>query len=822
MAKKTQIGAVIGIEGYKEYLSHLQEITRQTKLLASEMSLMEEKFKKQTKSVADLAREKATLQGQIAKTGNKLAEQRAKLMAVTEAYQKGGDDVDKYRKDMEELATECNKTEQELYRLENTLKDMPADNFVGKLQLIKENLAKTKSEMGEFLTNVGSTLTKTVTLPIVAGVTASVKAAADWQTAFTGVKKTNEEIVDENNNVVYSYDMLEKELKSIGLTSASSLTEIAGVAEVLGQLGVSTNQIGRTTQYVIELADSTNLAAEEGASYVATILNLMNHGLPITANEVNQLGSALVYLGNNYDTTEADIAAMAARLAPAAAQLNLTTSDVLALSTALSTAKITAEGGGTAMTQILTNITKNLASFRSGAESTIPRIAEISGMSAEAFADAWENEPIKAIDAFITGLSKLDENGEYTAIVFDELGMSGVRQSLSLNALAVTHEQLSNAIEDSNREYEKAEALNDEATKKNDTFNAQVQQLKNSFVLLGDSFGRLILPALTSFVDKVTDVVTWFSNLDESTRKIILVIAGIVAAIGPALAIAGQIISVGAALSTIATTLGVGITALLAPIAGIVAAVVGVIAIGALLITHWEEVKTFFAGIVEEIKARIELIKILVGYIVEQVKTFVGNAIDFVLTGLLNLVERIVAGFLLFVGTTLPNFINGVINGFRNMTTNIKNTISNVIEKIKNTFSNLVSSAWNWGKDLIGNIISGIKSKISSLVNSVKNVANTIWSYLHFSEPEVGALSDFNSWMPDMMKGLAKGIDDNIYLVDNAISRVADSLASPNQVNYGGVVINLNVPQGANGQQIVDEIENELANRTIRRRAVFG
>ena len=73
-----------------------------------------------------------------------------------------------------------------------------------------------------------------------------------------------------------------------------------------------------------------------------------------------------------------------------------------------------------------------------------------------------------------------------------------------------------------------------------------------------------------------------------------------------------------------------------------------------------------------------------------------------------------------------------------------------------------------------------------------------------------------------MMKGLAEGIEDNLYLVDHAISDVASTLSGGTNVNYGGVVINLNVPQGANGQQILNEIETELANRTIRRRAVFG
>ena len=93
------------------------------------------------------------------------------------------------------------------------------------------------------------------------------------------------------------------------------------------------------------------------------------------------------YLGNNFNTTEDDIAQMAVRLAPAAAQLNMTEGDVLGLATALSEAKITAEGGGTAMTQVLTNINNQMVAFRTGAENNLPRIAEIAGMSAEEFAD---------------------------------------------------------------------------------------------------------------------------------------------------------------------------------------------------------------------------------------------------------------------------------------------------------------------------------------------------------------------------------------------------------------------------------------------------
>lgn len=818
MATKTQIGAVIGIEGYKEYIANLKEISRQTKLLASDLSLIDEKFKKQTKTVADLAKQKVTLQGEIAKVGNRLAEQRAKLEAVSDAYKKGGENADLLKQDMERLATECNKTEQELYQLENALNDLPADSFIGKLDLIRENLAKDQSEMkrwGELLQSIGETMTKYVTLPIVTAGIASTKMYADTESAFTGVKKT----VDATTK---SYDELESELWDIALNSASTFEQVAAAAEVAGQLGVDDQHLKEFTETMIRLGDSTNLTADEAATAFARIFNITGESL----DNVEKVGNAVVWLGNNFATSESEITAMANRLAAGGTIAGLTTQEILGLATAMSSVGITAEAGGTSMTQTLSKIETEVAAFTQGTENNLTQIAEISGMSAETFAEVWETKPIEAVKAFITGLGNLDEEGESTTIILDELGMAGIRQSNMLKSLALASDVLTEAVDGSNWAYEESTALMDESNNVYSTLDANVNQLKESFKLLGSTVGETLGEALKPILDDLTEgiknLAEWWKTLNPETQKMILIIAGLVAAIGPVLSIIGTVLTTLSSISIIATTLGVSLGALLAPIAGIVAAIVGVIAIGALLITHWEEIKTFFAGFVEGIKLGFESMKEKVSEVVENVKTFITNVVDFIVTGLVSLTERIVAGFLLFVGVTLPNFVKGVVDGFRNMVNNVKTTISNTVNSIKDTFNSLVSSAWNWGKDLIGNIISGIKSKVSSLVDSVKNVANTIWSYLHFSEPEVGALSDFHTWMPDMMKGLAKGIDDNVYLVDNAISRVADSLTSPNQVNYGGVVINLNIPQGANGQQIVDEIENELANRTIRRRAVFG
>lgn len=105
------------------------------------------------------------------------------------------------------------------------------------------------------------------------------------------------------------------------------------------------------------------------------------------------------------------------------------------------------------------------------------------------------------------------------------------------------------------------------------------------------------------------------------------------------------------------------------------------------------------------------------------------------------------------------------------------------ISKIKGGFDkavdyvkSLASSAFNWGKDLVMGIINGIKSCISKVGDAVKEVADKIKSFLHFSVPDEAPLTDYESWMPDFMQGLAKGIKGNRGLIEKAISGVASDM----------------------------------------------
>lgn len=82
--------------------------------------------------------------------------------------------------------------------------------------------------------------------------------------------------------------------------------------------------------------------------------------------------------------------------------------------------------------------------------------------------------------------------------------------------------------------------------------------------------------------------------------------------------------------------------------------------------------------------------------------------------------------------------------------------------------------------DIINGIVNDIRSAIGNVISAVSSVASTIRSYLHFSVPDVGPLTDFQSWMPDFMNGLAEGIEGSKSVVKDAVKGLAaDMVVSP-------------------------------------------
>ncbi|UZQ49937.1 phage tail tape measure protein [Clostridium kluyveri] len=99
----------------------------------------------------------------------------------------------------------------------------------------------------------------------------------------------------------------------------------------------------------------------------------------------------------------------------------------------------------------------------------------------------------------------------------------------------------------------------------------------------------------------------------------------------------------------------------------------------------------------------------------------------------------------------------------------VKSSIENGINSALAYLASLPSRAWSYGADFVNGIINGIRSAAGKVEDVVSALAAKIRSYLHFSVPDEGPLTDYESWMPDFMSGLAEGINKSKSVVIEAV-----------------------------------------------------
>ena len=194
--------------------------------------------------------------------------------------------------------------------------------------------------------------------------------------------------------------------------------------------------------------------------------------------------------------------------------------------------------------------------------------------------------------------------------------------------------------------------------------------------------------------------------------------------------------------------------------------------ISSLITTTFEFWKALFTGDFETIKQIFSdawnTISETINTVVTTISTFLSNTWETIKTTISNVMTNI--------GTTISTTWQNVWNGITNTVTGIYNTIVDGFNQAVSFVKGLASQAFSWGADIISNIIAGIKSMISGVVSAVSNVASTIRSYLHFSVPDKGPLVDFESWMPDFMGGLAKGIENSRSMIQKAVAAVSEDM----------------------------------------------
>ena len=239
------------------------------------------------------------------------------------------------------------------------------------------------------------------------------------------------------------------------------------------------------------------------------------------------------------------------------------------------------------------------------------------------------------------------------------------------------------------------------------------------------------------------------------------------------------------------TDIGESIGRIAVGVVAVIAAVKGISAIISIILTVISVVKTVIAV--------LKLGFVIVKSIIVVIK--VAAAVISILAGAFGPVIAAIAAAIA-IGILLWKNWDQIKEAALNLLSGIKSTIGKIRDVIVQGFQDAIdwikalpAQAVQWGADIIDGIVSGITSAVGKIGKAASNVASKIRSFLGFSEPEDGPLSDFHTYMPDMIdlmvKGIASGkrkVSDALRDITGDMSLTVQSATQPEEPEQGNTV----------------------------------
>lgn len=333
---------------------------------------------------------------------------------------------------------------------------------------------------------IAATALATVSTGLITATGYAVKTGIEFESAFAGVKKT----VDATDEELQVFrDGIRDMAKEIPQSAAA----ISEVAEAAGQLGIKNDYILDFTRTMSDLGVATNMTATEAATSLARLANITQ----MPQENFSNLGSTIVALGNNLATTESEITEMGLRLAGAGEQVGMTEAQILGLAGALSSVGIEADAGGSAMSTVMSKI--QLAVEKGG--DSLNQFADVAGMSADEFKQAFQNDAAQAIVAFVTGLGTMESRGKSAIGTLADMEITEIRQRDALLRLSGAGDVLAESLDIATQAWSDNNALTNEAEQRYETLESRLQILKNNV----DDFGISIYDGLRDPLKNTVD-----------------------------------------------------------------------------------------------------------------------------------------------------------------------------------------------------------------------------------------------------------------------------------------------------------------------------
>lgn len=733
------------------------QISQQTKVVEMNKSRQEELTKqlqtwkeRQAELQQKIQAAKAAIEQSSEATGKNSAETKAlkeELKGLIAEEKTAAGQVEKCEASLSKQTVATNKSEQALAEMRAELKKTNEELK----NAAWDEWTKKADKATETMDNVGKKLT-VVTGAVVAMGTAAVKTTADFDVGMSNVKAISGATGDE-------FDALRDKALEMGSTTAFSASEAASAMEYMAMAGWTTEDM------LDGIAGVMNAAAASGEDLAATS-DILTDGLTafgLAASDSAHFADVLVKAGNSANTNVAMMGETFKYAGAVCGTLGISIEDAAIATGLMGNAGIKASQAGTALRSGLTNLVKPTKAMSEAMKQY--------GVSVQTTSDG-SVDFMATMQNVRSALGGLDETTRAAAIstIFGKEAMSG--WAAIVTASDADFNNLTEAIYNCEGAAEAAAAV------KLDNLSGQITILKSTIEGIAIQIGDILMPTIRNVMGVIQEWATKFSEADEGTKKTIITIAGVVAAIGPlllgvsaAIKTVKNVVSAFKNMKTALTAVKVALGGPTLAIAGVVAAIAALVAafmhlwntneeFRTAITSIWNKITATLGGFFEGIKERLnglgitfESVSAAVSAVWNALCNFLAPVFEWafqevsnILTGATDVILGTIDFFLAAlrgdwdgaweavkdVCVAVWNYIVGFFENAANLLTGIADVVLGWFGTDWNTawtaISDFFVELWEGVSTFFTNIWTSITTWISTALNNIKTTFTNIWT----------------------------------------------------------------------------------------------
>lgn len=610
----------------KKFKNGLAELNKSSRDLQKELSAVNKALKHDPKNTELLRQKQELLTKSIEGTNTKLeALKAAKERADRDMASGTQVNQEEYRRLVREISTTENS-------LKNLTEEMKKFGSVSTQQIAA--VGGKMQEVGGKIEDAGKKM-----LPVTGAVTgiaaAAVKTAADFDSAMSKVAAVSGATGED-------LERLRSKAREMGNKTKFSASEAAEAMNYMAMAGWKTEDMLNGIEGVMQLA------AASGED-LATTSDILTDGLTafgLSAQESGRMADVMAAASSNANTNVTILGESYKYCASTAGAMGYSLEDVTESLGLMANAGVKGSQAGTTLKNAMINMAKPTDAMAAAMDAYNISITKSDGSM-----KSW-NEVVANLRESLGSLSE----AEQTAAVATIFGKEATAGMLSvINAAPADIEKLNSAINSSSGVAEEM------ANTMNDNLNGQLTKLKSQLEGLAISIGEILMPIVRDIVEHLRGFIEKLNGMDDGTKKTIVVVAMLTAALGPVLIVIGQLITAVGTILTFAPTL--------------------VSALGA--------VKVAFAAI--------------------------GGPVTIIIAAITALVLKFVHAY-----NTSEEFRDKVNGAFANVRDAVTGALSAAISKVKefvNVGKNVIEGIWNG----IGDKVEWLKGKVKGVVDKIKS-----------------------------------------------------------------------------------------------------